>query len=263
MSTGRADSFCRHEHARPYDDSFVNRVTQRNIDKFTAAHEAAAEIAHSCEASLDCCPRVSRRFDRLLRNIEIKLFQTPFVEVAREIEGQVRVRVHESGRKRRVAEIDHPRAGRDGQIAANIDNLVAVHDDDAILHERFRFTVEHPRCFQHDCLIGGNGCSSRQQEDCNNSRKRETRRNSHLAGLESIRAGSKEVLVSVETLRFNRADENSAARLRCFARPRYHLFYTGVACANTARWAFSLAEGIFSGHSGLRSSLGRKNSDAR
>src|SRR5207249_7261281 len=96
VSTGRADSLRRHEHARPDDDAFVNRVTQRNIDKFTAAHEAATEIAHSREASLDCRTRVSSRFDRLLRNIEIKFFQTPLVEVAGEVESQMRMRVHES-----------------------------------------------------------------------------------------------------------------------------------------------------------------------
>ena len=60
------------------------------------------------------------------------------------------VRVHEAGRQRRVAEIDDSARRLGRQIAANIDNLVALHDHDAVLHERLRFSVEQSRRFQHD-----------------------------------------------------------------------------------------------------------------
>ena len=42
------------------------------------------------------------------------------------------------------------RAAGNRQIASRIDNLVALHDNDAVLHERVRFAVEHPRRFEHD-----------------------------------------------------------------------------------------------------------------
>jgi len=44
--------------------------------------------------------------------------------------------IHESRTNRRVAEIDDLRIARRRQIAPNIDNLVTLHDDDAVLHER-------------------------------------------------------------------------------------------------------------------------------
>src|SRR5207247_2261359 len=59
------------------------------------------------------------------------------------------------------------------------------------------------------------------------------------------------------------ADKDSAARLRRFACCRYHLRGARVICANAAARAISVSERVPSGLSGLRSSLGRKDSDAR
>ena len=71
------------------------------------------------------------------------------------------MRVHESWRKRHIAKIDHFRVARNRNVAAHIDNLVPLHDDNAIRDKRFRFTVEHPRRFQHDRLISGTGRNGR------------------------------------------------------------------------------------------------------
>src|SRR5437588_2949538 len=62
----------------------------------------------------------------------------------------MRMCVHEPGRKRRVAEIDHLRALRDGQVAAGISNLVALDDNNAVRHQRLRFAVEESSGFESD-----------------------------------------------------------------------------------------------------------------
>ena len=36
----------------------------------------------------------------------------------------------------------------DWQITSCINNLVALHDDDGVLHEGVRFAIEHPRSLQ-------------------------------------------------------------------------------------------------------------------
>ena len=72
----------------------------------------------------------------------------------------MRMRIHEAWRKRHVAKIDHFRVARNRNVAAHIDNLVALHDDNAVRDQRFRFSIEHPRRFQHDRLISGTGCNA-------------------------------------------------------------------------------------------------------
>src|SRR5256714_14819065 len=62
----------------------------------------------------------------------------------------MRVAVHESGRKGRVAEIDHLRALGNREVAAGIDDFIALDDDDAVAHERFRFAVEESSGFESD-----------------------------------------------------------------------------------------------------------------
>ncbi len=62
----------------------------------------------------------------------------------------MRMRIHEAGRKRRIAQIDYLCVARDRQIAPSIDNLIALHDYHGVLHERVRFAVKESRCFQHD-----------------------------------------------------------------------------------------------------------------
>ena len=63
------------------------------------------------------------------------------------IVGEMRVPIHESGRKRRVAEIDHLRVSWRAQIASGIDDFAALNDDNAVLHECFRLAIEQTRRF--------------------------------------------------------------------------------------------------------------------
>src|SRR4029077_20773639 len=120
MSAGCADALGRHQHTRTDDHAFVDRVAQCNINKLTAADEAASEIAHSGESRFYRCACVRRRDDRLLGDIEVKLFQATLIIIAGEIEREMRMRIHESGRKRRVAKINHLRVAWNGSIAPNI-----------------------------------------------------------------------------------------------------------------------------------------------
>jgi hypothetical protein len=62
----------------------------------------------------------------------------------------MRVGIHKSRAKRCIAKVDHACGAGDWQIASCINNLVALHDDHAVLHEGFRFAVEHsrsPECY--------------------------------------------------------------------------------------------------------------------
>ena len=97
----------------------------------------------------------------------------------------MRMRIHETRRERSVAEVDHLRAARDRQVASCIDNLIALHDNDTVLHERVRFAVEESRRFERNGLIGGVGCN------CENEKRKETIKSSHAADLERIGSGGK------------------------------------------------------------------------
>src|SRR5436853_419146 len=136
MPASRTNSKSRNQHSRTDDYAFVNRISQRNIDELFAADETAAEISHSRESSFDGRARMSCRDDRLLGNIQINFFQPPVVVVTGKIERQMRMPIHETGRKGGVAEIDDLRIRRRRQIASGIDNLVAVNNDDAVLGQR-------------------------------------------------------------------------------------------------------------------------------
>ena len=59
----------------------------------------------------------------------------------------MRMRVHEARRQCRVAKVDHFRVSRNRDVRSDIDNLIALHDDDAVLRESTRFTIEQPRRF--------------------------------------------------------------------------------------------------------------------
>ena len=67
----------------------------------------------------------------------------------------MRVRVHETGRKRRVAEINHLRIGWNLHVASDVRDHIALHKHDRVAHQRFRFPIEKPRRFERDDVIGG------------------------------------------------------------------------------------------------------------
>ena len=115
------------------------------------------------------------------------------IVIARVIQREMGVRVDKARGKRRIAKIDHLRAAWDRQIAANIDNLIALDDDNAVLHERFRFPIEHALGFERDHLIGCVSRNSKTQENYNNAR-----RNSHRAGLGAIRQACKKGMPECE-----------------------------------------------------------------
>src|SRR5438067_10949282 len=106
------------------------------------------------------------------------------------------MRVHESWRKRHIAKIDHFRVARNRNGASNIDNLVALHEDNAVRDKRFRFSIEHTRRFQHDGLSSGPDWNSREQEDYNDGKLIRTFCDWHLDGLKSNHAAGTEVVVS-------------------------------------------------------------------
>src|SRR5256885_3125989 len=104
----------------------------------------------------------------LLGSVEISLMQPSLVVVAGEIGREMGVRVHESGRERGISEIDHLRALRDGKVAAHIDDLVALNNNDAVCDERLRFSVEQASSFQDDrrrTRISGESANRRERQD--------------------------------------------------------------------------------------------------
>ena len=154
MTASGADAFGSDKHSRADDHALIDRIAQRDIDKFPAADEAASKIAHGSEARLDSGTCMRRGNDRLLRDVHIEFLQSSLAVITRKIGSQMRVRIYETRRKRRVAEVDNLRAVWGRQIASRIDNFVALYDDDGVLHERVRFAVEHPCGFKHDWLVG-------------------------------------------------------------------------------------------------------------
>ena len=66
MATSRADAFGRYKHVRARSDSVINRIAQRNIDKFRTASETAAEIAYRRKPRLERRARIRNRHQRHL-----------------------------------------------------------------------------------------------------------------------------------------------------------------------------------------------------
>ena len=170
-----------------------------------APSEAAAEIAHGGESAFDRGARVGNRKESELRDIHLEKFQDSLIKVAGEIEGEMGVRIHETGRKRRVAEIDDLRALRNGQVAAGIHDLVALNNDDAVGHQRLCFSVKETGGLQCDHLIGRMNRKARAKPNQDQNQTRESKSGSHGLRLETIRGMSKkERLVSHASLRLNR-----------------------------------------------------------
>ncbi len=112
--------------------------------------ETAPDIAHAGETGFDRGFGVGDHFERELGDVFVQHAKTPLVVVAGKVEGQVGVRVHESGRKGGVAEIDDLSIVRNGYVAPGGGNGVAFDHDDAVRHERFRFAVEETCGFEGD-----------------------------------------------------------------------------------------------------------------
>jgi hypothetical protein len=92
------------------------------------------------------------------------------------------MRIHEAGRKRRIAQIDYLCVAWDRQIAPGIDNLIALHDYHAVLQERVRFAVKESRSFQDNSLIGSLRRNVETQENY-----KQTKGDFHSGRLEAIR----------------------------------------------------------------------------
>src|SRR5262250_920867 len=105
-----------------------------------ASDKTATQIAHGCEPCLDCRARKRCRVNRLLGNIKIELLQSPLVVITGEIGRQMSMCIHETRRKRRVAKVDYLRVAWNRQTVSCVDNLIALHDNDAVLYERVRFS---------------------------------------------------------------------------------------------------------------------------
>ena len=76
----------------------------------------------------------------------------------------MRVRIHETRRERRIAQIDDARFLGNRQAAAGIDDLVALDDHHAVGHERLCFSVEEARRFKRDDLISGASWDSQHDQ---------------------------------------------------------------------------------------------------
>ena len=152
MPTGRPDAIRRHEHTRTNHNSFRDSVTQRHIDVVMGAICPSADIAHRGKSGLNRCPRRRNRIISLSRSGRLQLSQSGRFVVG-VVKRDMGVRVHESWREGCIAKVNHLCIGRDRNIRSDIDDLIALNNDDAVLHERARFAVEKPRRFQCDDLI--------------------------------------------------------------------------------------------------------------
>ncbi len=62
----------------------------------------------------------------------------------------MRVRIHETRTKRRIAKVDNACVAGNLQVASCVNNFVVLYDDDPVLQERVRFTIKHSRSFEHN-----------------------------------------------------------------------------------------------------------------
>src|SRR5205823_11863342 len=163
------------------------------------------------------------------------------------------MRVHESWRKRHIAKIDHFRVARNRNGASNIDNLVALHEDNAVRDKRFRFSIEHPRRFQDDGLISGVGCNGRKQKYYNDGKIIRTRRDWHLVRLGIIPVNGKKERpcfgsnASIQSQRMKTPPLGCAVLLALVITSAVLVLFA----QNAATHGIALSERIASGHSGL------------
>src|SRR5438874_1241324 len=191
MSAGRANSKRGDEHSWTNDHALVDRVPEGDINHFFTSDETTAEVAHGCEAGFDGRTRVFCRDDRVLRNVLVDFAQPALVVIAGKIEREMGVTVHKSWRKRGVAEIDHLCVWRRGQIAAGIDNFIALNNDNAVLDEHFRLSIEQTSCFQDNDFVRSLRRNCRGCSDEKIKGKASDGRKVHHDGIEILQPQSK------------------------------------------------------------------------
>src|SRR4051794_3616566 len=181
----------------------------------------------------------------------------------------MRVTIHESRRKRGVAEIDHLGVSGRGQVASRIDDLVSLNNDDAVLHERVRFSIKQTRRFEDDDFVGsGRGVGENRGRE-NQEREPEKGREVHRDGIKIFPAQSKTAaqlaVLSRATALIEWADApttNACSSLRIDVDRSF-----GLRANESTEGSLARAEiGSFANAGArdrLRHSLGRKNSDAR
>ncbi len=145
VAAGRADGAHGDEHPRPLDLAAARGVAQPHVDE-----GAGAEVAHRREADHQSLAHVDRGVERLLGDRLLEAVKLVLLPVVARLARQVRVRVHEAGQQRRVAEVDHLRARRRLPARARILNPPAHDDDDAGRHHAVAPAVEHPRGLDDD-----------------------------------------------------------------------------------------------------------------
>ena len=69
----------------------------------------------------------------MLGDVYVKFLQSPFIVIAGEILGEMRVRIHETRTKRRIAKVYDACATGNLQVASCVHNLVVLDDDYPVL----------------------------------------------------------------------------------------------------------------------------------
>ena len=69
MTASRANSLGRYQHPRADDEPFIDRVTQRNVDKLATTNIATSDIANRGEASFNRRTREHGSPDRHFRDV--------------------------------------------------------------------------------------------------------------------------------------------------------------------------------------------------
>ena len=132
------------------EDAFVDRVAERDVGKVMRIRITTSEIAHAGEAGLDRRLRIGNHLECELRNVFVEHAQAQLVVVPGIVEGQVGMRVHETGREGRVAEVDDLRVIGNGDVASRRRDNIAFHHDDAVRQKSLRFAVEEAGRFEGD-----------------------------------------------------------------------------------------------------------------
>jgi hypothetical protein len=141
----RADGVVGDQHARPFRDPGVDGVAQAErhvVDR--------ADVAHGGEAGLQGPPGVEGGVVGLLGGEAHDVLEEVAVPVVRHLHVEVDVGVDEAGQEGRVAEVDHPRAGRRRQVLADLGDVIPLDDHHAGGQGALRGGGEDARGLEHD-----------------------------------------------------------------------------------------------------------------
>ena len=127
------------------DEPAIDGVSQSHVDSILRA-----DVADRRESGVERLPRVARGDQSLLRDRPPQAFVEVDEPALRSLARQVRVRIDEPRKKRRIAEVHDGNAGGNRQAGSGLLDFGALDQDDRVLDDSVRAAVEHAGGLERD-----------------------------------------------------------------------------------------------------------------